>query len=133
MPENSVIFTCWLIVDSRSGVITFGNGGSGLDRIDGMINNSGLSGISSASDCVIDDCVDKESEDAVGEDMAVINGVTVSAWEHAVKRLLKRGCDFHASVKVGFRRSWTLASDVNVKPSQLLCSCNPSMHLVYLQ
>ena len=59
VPENSMMFTCWLIVGSRSGVCASGNGGRGLDRIGGMISNIGSSAIDSISECVTDDCDDK--------------------------------------------------------------------------
>ena len=105
MPKNSVIFTCWLIVDSCSRGIIFGNGGSGFCCIGGMVN-TGSSDMDSMSDCATDDCEDKESDDVARDNMAIINGVTVSAWEHAAKHPLKRGCAFHASVKVDFCQGW---------------------------
>ena len=46
-----------------------------------MISNIGSSAIDSISECVTDDCDDKESVDAVGDDMVVIDGVMVSAQE----------------------------------------------------
>ena len=89
MPKNSVIFTCWLIVDNRSGGVVFGSGGSGLDCIGSIVINSGSSDMDSMSDCVTDDCDDKESDDAAGDDVAVIDGVTVSTQECAVKHPLE--------------------------------------------
>ena len=62
-----------------------------MDHIGGMIDSAGSSDIDSISDCVTDDCDNKESDDAVGDDMAVIDGVMVSTQEHAEKRPLKRG------------------------------------------
>ena len=79
----------------------FGSGGNRLTFGDGMAGNTGSSSSDSVSDCVIDDCDDKESEDAVGDDVFVV-GVIVSAQERAAKRPLKQGCAFHASVGMGF-------------------------------
>ena len=62
VPENSVMFTCWLIVGNRSGGGFSGNGGRGLDHIGGMIDSAGSSDIDSISDCVTDNCDDKESQ-----------------------------------------------------------------------
>ena len=100
VPANSVI-TLLLIFGSRSGGSIFGSGGNGLTFGDGMAGNTGSSSSDSVSDCVIDDCDDKESEDAVGDDVFVV-GVIVSAQERAAKCPLKRGCAFHASVRMGF-------------------------------
>ena len=50
-----------------------------------MVNGPALSGSDSVSDCVIDDCDDKESGDSVGDDVVVVDGMIVSAQERAVK------------------------------------------------
>ena len=62
-----------------------------MDHIGGMIDSAGSSDIDSISDCVTDDCDDKESDDAVRDDVTVIDGVMVSAWERSAKHPLKRG------------------------------------------
>ena len=85
-----------------------------------MISNIGSSAIDLISECVTDNCDDKESVDAVGDDMAVIDGVMVSARERAAKHPLKWGWDFHTSVKVEFLPG--LTSEVSLRHSQLLCS-----------
>ena len=74
---------------NQSGGGFSGNGGRKLDHIGGMIDNAGLSDIDSISECVTDGCDDKESDDAVWDDVAVIDGVLVSTQEHAAKCPLK--------------------------------------------
>ena len=53
-----------------------------------MVNSPASSGSDLVLDCVIDDCDNKESGDSVGDDVVVVNGMIVSAREHAVKRPL---------------------------------------------
>ena len=97
-----------------------------------MVSNSGLSDMDSMSDCVTDDCDDKESDDAAGDDMAIINGVTLSAQECAVKHPLKQGWDFHTCVKVGFLSR--LASNVGLKCLRLYAHGIPQCtQFVYAQ
>ena len=69
-----------------------------LDRSEGTAGNAGLSDNDSILDRGIDNCDDKESDDAAGDNVAVIDGVIVSAREHGAKRPLKQGWGFHASV-----------------------------------
>ena len=92
VPVNSMMFTCWLIVGSQLEGSVSGSGGRGSVFCDDTVNSTGSSSSDLVSDCVIDDCDDNESTDAVGDsvgdDAVVIDGMIVSAQEHAVKRLL---------------------------------------------
>ena len=47
---------------------------------------------------MVEDGQDSKSEDAVGDDMVVVNGVMVLAHGHAAKRLLRCGWSFQARV-----------------------------------
>ena len=55
------MFTCWLIVGRQSGGGVFGSGGRGLDCSDGIAGNVDSSNSDLISDCVIDDCDNRDS------------------------------------------------------------------------
>ena len=95
VPENSVIFMCWLIASSH---VERGGLGKGVGCNGGSKGDGGSSEIDSISDRVVEDGQDSKSEDAVGDDMVVVNGVMVLAHGHAEKRLLRCGWSFQARV-----------------------------------
>ena len=64
-----MMFTCWLIVGCQSGGGVLGSGGRGLDCSEGTAGSIGSSNSDSLSDCVINNCDDRDSDDVVGDDI----------------------------------------------------------------
>ena len=83
-----MMFTSWVIVGSRVGTGFLGSdggfGGSMFSNGDG-----GSSWLYSILDCVTDNGRDSESEEAVGDDMAVVDGTMVSVCGCTVKQPLE--------------------------------------------
>ena len=92
------MFTCWLIVNNCVGTVTLHGSGSGSN------GDAGSSWLDLLSDWVTEDGRDSESEEAVGDDLAVMDGTMVSVCGHAMKQLLERGWSLHARIGSGYKK-----------------------------